>query len=86
MKRLRLNQSVCLPDDTIAKIEDCLESGTLVRETVWCAQHDETHGNILGLAPRWKTERSWLKEAGDAVRYARINGLGARLITLVRVV
>ena len=55
MQRRRLSDPVRLPDGTIVTIKDGLADGRLVHTPLWFQQHNETAGNIVGLAPEWRT-------------------------------
>ena len=55
MRRLKLTGRVQLPDGTVAVIKDGLADGRLVQTPVWFHQFNETNGNIVGLAPEWRT-------------------------------
>ena len=58
MRRLKLTGRVQLPDGTVAVIKDGLADGRLVQTPVWFHQFNETNGNIVGLAPEWRTSAS----------------------------
>ena len=55
MRRLKLTGRVQLPDGTVVVIKDGLADGRLVQAPVWFHQFNETNGNIVGLAPEWRT-------------------------------
>ena len=78
LKRIRLYDRIRLTDGTIATINDALADGRVQKLTVWQAQWNETAGNILGYAPKWKTDGSFFRAVERAVRYQRFQGGGAK--------
>lgn len=55
MQRRRLTDPVRLPCGAIVIIKDGLADGRLVHAPLWQEQYNESHGNIVGLAPDWRT-------------------------------
>ena len=88
MQRRRLNDPVRLPDGAIVTIEDGLADGRLVHAPLWFQQHNEAAGNIVGLAPEWRTSACLsptIEHGVQAVRnYERANPANRRGMRLMR--
>ena len=88
MQRRRLSDPVRLPDGTIVTIRDGLADGRLVHAPLWFQQHNETAGNIVGLAPEWRTSACLsptIEHGVAAVRnYERANPANRGGMRLVR--
>ena len=88
MQRRRLSDPVRLPDGTIVTIKEGLADGRLVHAPLWFQQHNETAGNIVGLAPEWRTSACLsptIEHGVAAVRnYEKANPANRRGMRLIR--
>jgi hypothetical protein len=80
MSRLSLSSHIRLGDGSVMSVREALDKRLVRKSPRFHIQNDETAGNIVGLATRWKTQRSFFTDLENARQSLASYGKGARLI------
>ncbi len=82
MSRLTLRSLIRI-DGAVLPVSEALDKGLVIKGESFHIQNDETHGNIIGLRPRWTTQRGWHRDEAAARRDLSNYRGGARILKRV---
>ena len=82
MSKLTLRSLIRI-DDAVLPVCEALNQRLVIQREVYHIQNDETHGNIVGLRPRWTTQRGFHPDIDAARRDLSHYRGGARILKRV---
>lgn len=75
-RRLKASDPIQLRDGAVMALEEAVASGAVVIRAAWTLWQNHTHGNILGLSPIWRRDKTAIYTSEPDASLRRVYGAG----------